>query len=91
MSKKDLAVAIRDQLLCTSDQVFKDIYDPKLIERWKKYRHKLRTMFDNLPSNYNYDNIIWPRTPDDENALIKLAEQGDAEAKKIIKKEKIDA
>lgn len=89
MSTKEIHKQIRNNLLVQSDYIIKELYDDVQINRWVKYRQQLRTFFDNLPDNYNYSSIVWPRTPNDIDALYQLAAEGDAEAAKIIKKDKL--
>lgn len=89
MPTKDISKQIRNNLLVQSDNIIKDLHDEEQIARWVSYRQQLRTFFDTLPNDYDYEKIAWPRTPDDIDALYRLAEAGDKEAARIIKKDKL--
>lgn len=74
----------RNELLKGSDRIFETITDPVEIEAWKLYRQQLRNMFVNLPDDFDWNTIIFPRKPTDIAELKRLAAEGDEEAAAII-------
>lgn len=86
---KATAVFARDARLIASDKVFENLTDTTEINAWIDYRQKLRTLFDNLPDNYNWNELVYPKSPDDIKALKEKALNGDEEAKLIIAKENL--
>lgn len=89
MPTKEISKQIRNNLLVESDRVIKELRDDTQINQWVIYRQQLRTFFDKLPDDYDYEKIIWPRTPIDIDELHRKAAEGDAEAVKIIKRDKL--
>lgn len=77
----------RNELLKSTDRVFATCTDPEEIALWLDYRQKLRTMFDNLPEDFDYNMIVFPRNPADIRALREKAAAGDQEAIEIIKRD----
>lgn len=86
---KEKTKANRDELLKASDRVFALCTDPVEIEQWKSYRQGLRTMFDNLPDDFDYNMIVFPRTPADIKALKDKAAAGDQEAIEIVQRDNL--
>jgi hypothetical protein len=88
---KDFIKKVRNNFLVQSDSIIANITDLKEIERWKLYRQQLRTFFDDKPDNFDYINdLIWPRTPIDIDALLQKAAEGDEEAISIIEKDNLN-
>lgn len=81
---------IRDHLLIESDIIVADLTDSQEISRWVHYRQLLRDFFANKPADFDYEKIIWPKTPRDIDALKQKAAEGDADAAAILSKEASD-
>lgn len=79
----------RNELLKSTDKVFANVTDPEEIEQWKAYREGLRTMFDNLPDDFDYNMIVFPRNPMDIKALKEKAAAGDPEAIEIVQRDNL--
>jgi hypothetical protein len=77
----------RNEMLRASDKVFAKLTDSAEIQAWVDYRQQLRTMFDNIPANFNWATIVFPRNPRDIAALKEKAAQGDTEAIAIIERD----
>lgn len=89
MPTKEISKQIRNNLLVQSDNIITELHDDTQINRWVAYRHQLRTFFDTLPDDYDFEKISWPRTPADIDELHRLAAIGEPEAIKTIKKDKL--
>lgn len=74
----------RNELLKQSDRVFATVTDPVEIEGWKKYRQELRDMFVGKSADYDWNMVVFPRTPIDIAELKRKAAEGDAEAAEIV-------
>lgn len=81
---------IRNHLLIQSDIRVSELTDPEQQSRWLHYRQLLRDFFVNKPLDYDYTSIVWPKTPDDIDALKQKASEGDANAAAILAKEASD-
>lgn len=79
----------RNELLKNSDRIFVTLTNAAEIDAWKLYRQQLRDMFVNLPDNFDWNEIIFPRTPDDIAELHRLANEGNEEAANIILRDKL--
>jgi hypothetical protein len=77
----------RNEILKNTDKVFATISDPDEIAAWVKFREQLRTMFDDLPDDFDYNMLVFPRSPVDIKELKEEAAAGDTEAAAIIKRE----
>jgi hypothetical protein len=75
---------IRDHLLIRSDIIVSELTDPQEISRWTHYRQLLRDFFKDKPVDFDYQQIIWPKTPVDIDALKQKAADGDTEAANIL-------
>ena len=74
----------RNELLKSSDRIFATLTDSAEIDAWKLYRQQLRDMFVNLPDDFDWNTIVFPRRPTDIAELKRLAAEGDAEAAAIV-------
>ena len=79
----------RNELLKLSDRVFSTITDPVEVARWTTYRQQLRDAFVDLPVDFDWNMFVFPRTPTDIDELKRKAAEGDTEAAKIVKKDKL--
>jgi hypothetical protein len=79
----------RNELLKQTDKVFAKVTDPVEIQQWITYRQQLRTMFDGLPEDFDWNEIIFPRTPMDIKALKDKAAAGDAFAIEIVTRDNL--
>lgn len=78
---------IRNHLLIDSDAIIAELIDPVEIQRWVHYRQLLRDFFVNKPADYDYEKLIWPKSPRDIDALKQKAQDGDADAQAILARE----
>ena len=83
---RDFLKQVRNNILIETDARLADIVDPVEIARWESYRQQLRTFFDDKPEGYNFLNFSWPDSPDSIDSLKEKANQGDNEAKEILKR-----
>lgn len=74
----------RNELLKDSDRIFVNLTDSAEIEGWKKYRQELRDMFVGKSDDYDWNMVVFPRTPVDIAELKRKAAEGDTEAAEII-------
>jgi hypothetical protein len=74
----------RNELLKGSDLRVATCTDPVELEAWKLYRQQLRDMFKDLPLDYDWNMLVFPRRPQDIAALKEKAAAGDAEAAAIV-------
>ena len=74
----------RNELLRTSDSKVANCTDPVELARWILYRQQLRDMFKDLPVDYDWNMLDFPRNPLDIAALKEKAAAGDTEAAAII-------
>lgn len=89
MPTKEFIVKVRNNLLVQSDLAIAELTDQTEIERWKVYRQQLRDFFVDKPDDYDYTQIIWPRTPKDIDALKEKAAAGDEIAQEIIQRDNL--
>jgi hypothetical protein len=91
MITKDFIKTVRNNRLKDSDHVIANYIEEgntEEVNRWVEYRNNLRTFFDNIPDDFDYQkDLVWPRTPFDIDALHEKASQGDQEAIEIIQKD----
>jgi hypothetical protein len=79
---------IRNNRLIESDIEISNIEDETEMARWVEYRQKLRDYFVDKDDSYFQNNqVIWPRTPRDVDALKAKAAEGDAESIEIVQKD----
>ena len=79
----------RNHMLVLSDAVFQTLTDPVEIQAWVTYRQQLRTMFDGLPADYDWNMLVFPRSPKEIAALKDLAAAGNVEAIAIIERDNL--
>lgn len=77
----------RNERLRLSDRIIGSVTDPAELAEWIAYRQELRDMFDNIPEDFNWEQISMPRTPHDIARLRELAAEGDTDAQDIIQKD----
>lgn len=78
---------IRNNLLKESDIIIAELYDETEINRWKHWRELLRNYFVDKPTDFDYEQLVWPKSPRNIDALKEKAAAGDEEAKSILAKE----
>lgn len=74
----------RNEYLKGSDIKVATITDPVELAGWILYRQQLRDMFKDLPVDYDWNMLVFPRRPTDIAALKEKAAAGDAEAAAIV-------
>lgn len=74
----------RNELLKSTDKIVANCADPEELAGWILYRQQLRDMFKDLPFDYDWNMLVFPRTPTDIAALKEKAAAGDAEAAAIV-------
>lgn len=74
----------RNFLLKISDKIIADLLDPDDIQSWIDYRQQLRTMFDGLSADTDWNTIVFPRSPNDLKALQEKAAQGDSDSMSVL-------
>lgn len=74
----------RNEFLKESDKIVATITDPTELQGWLTYRQQLRNMFVGLPDDFDWNEIVFPRTPNDIAELKRKAAAGDEEAAAII-------
>lgn len=79
----------RNELLKQSDRVVSKITDPAELAKWTTYRQQLRNMFVGIPEDFDWNMLVYPRSPDDIAELHRLAEAGDEEAQAIIQRDNL--
>jgi len=79
-SYRNFLKEIRNNLLVETDDKVAGIDDPIQLARWQAYRQQLRTFFDDKPEGYDFVGFTWPDNPDNIDALLQKAADGDAEA-----------
>ena len=90
MITKDFIKNVRNVRLAASDSIIAELTDEVEIARWVEYRQQLRDFFVGKPDNFDYENnLIWPRTPQDIDALKERAAAGDAESAAIIARDNL--
>lgn len=90
MFTKDFIKHVRNSRLAQSDIIIADLTDEVEIARWAEYRQKLRDFFNDKPDDFDYEhNLVWPRTPNDIDALKEKAAAGDTDAAAIIARDNL--
>lgn len=87
MPTLEFSKLVRNNLLKQSDVTISELYDEAEINRWKHWRQLLRDYFVDKPADFDYTQLIWPKSPRDIDALKQKASLGDEEAKNILAKE----
>lgn len=81
---------IRNHLLIETDLIVAELTDPEEIARWVHFRQLLRDFFIDKPGDYDYEKLVWPKSPRDIDALKIQAAAGNTEAQAILAKEAAD-
>lgn len=79
-SYRDFLKQIRNNILIETDDIIAEIDDAVQLARWQAYRQKLRTFFDDKPEGYDFVGFTWPDNPNNIDALLQKAAEGDVEA-----------
>lgn len=74
----------RNELLKQSDRTVSRITDPEELAKWTVYRQQLRNMFVGIPEDFDWNMLVFPRSPDDIAEIKRLAAEGDDEAQQIL-------
>lgn len=92
-STKEFAKFVRNNRLIHSDKVLSTLIDENAseaeINRWVVYRQQLRDFFIDKPEDYDYEKLIWPRTPEDIDELKRKAAEGNQEAAQIVQRDNL--
>lgn len=79
-SYRNFLKEIRNGILAETDVKVAEIDNPIQLARWQAYREQLRTFFDDKPEGYDFVGFSWPDSPENIDALLRKAAEGDAEA-----------
>jgi citrate lyase beta subunit len=83
-SYRDFLKQVRNNILIETDIKIADIEDATQLARWQAYREQLRTFFDDKPESYNFVGFTWPDSPENIDALLEKAAEGDAGAIALV-------
>lgn len=79
----------RNEKLKVSDKIIADCTDPVEVSAWAKYRQDLRDLFVNIPEDFDWNMLVFPRDPTDIASLKAKAAAGDKEAADIITRDNL--